>query len=338
MTTRENSYGIFVALPPPGDSPAEAVLAGEIASPPIPFPTKGRCTDLYVDSKRSSPFPGGRAAGEIAPLAELIRRHAPPERSFEIEAAGEETGPLCNQAVLFRDAGFNRICLAAPVGGSALLVRSIDAARCAGIDRIAVEHPFARVGESAADERERLAAAVEAGAEHISLVERADRTVGEEEWLRRYRATSDFLRRRGFLRYEIAHFSLPGRESAHVLRVFRCGTVVGFGPGAVSRKGRLRVRRPADDVASTPFTRKEAGETISAEEKAWEEFSLGIRLAEGVDIGTITAHPGRSFRDALIGAVEALAASGWLERVGDRVRLSRKGIPLADKIAADMLP
>jgi oxygen-independent coproporphyrinogen-3 oxidase len=208
---------------------------------------------------------------------------------------------------------------------------------------IAVEQPFCAEEGEKGSELDDLQDAVSRGADHVSLVEEEPPAVEAARWVDRYQAARALLERCGLERYEIAHFARPGRRSPHVERIFAFGEVIGLGPGAVSRVGLQRQRNSPDTDAYVGALRRgespvDFRETLTPADVAGEKISLGIRLAKGVDIERICHDLPQSAREPIEASARALAGAGWLERVGKRVRLTERGILLADKIAAGLLP
>ena len=58
-----------------------------------------------------------------------------------------------------------------------------------------------------------------------------------------------FLEKKGFMQYEISNFSLPGCESRHNLKYWRCQEYLGFGPAAHSFLNGKRFYNPPDQNA-----------------------------------------------------------------------------------------
>ncbi len=95
------------------------------------------------------------------------------------------------------------------------------------------------------------------------------------------------LRARGYRRYEISNYALPGQESRHNLLYWRRQNVLGLGPGASSLRGRTRwTNRHRLDAY---LAHLEGGdlpprsvEHLTPEDVLLERVFLGLRLDEGL--------------------------------------------------------
>jgi len=121
----------------------------------------------------------------------------------------------------------------------------------------------------------------------------------------------------GLVRYEVANFARPGQEARHNLAYWHNTTWGGLGPGATGQhvgadKGTFWRR------TNPPLPRWLRGEEawveqVSALEHAKESLMLGLRLAQGVDVGQIEQRCGLKLWQALEPTVQALSRQGRLE-------------------------
>lgn len=177
----------------------------------------------------------------------------------------------------------------------------------------------------------------------------------EERELHLFHATRALAGEHGYAAYEISNFALPGHECAHNVNYWRNGPYVGIGPSAVScvdgrRAGNVR-QLPAYRAAIAANGRAEAwNERLGPLARLGETWWLGLRRAEGVDPAEARATAGvEATRRPIVAAgagaggdpaletAERLLERGLLERSGARYRLSPRGLPLADAIAAEFL-
>jgi oxygen-independent coproporphyrinogen-3 oxidase len=75
------------------------------------------------------------------------------------------------------------------------------------------------------------------------------------------------------------------------------------------------------------------GERLTVAQARGEFVMTGLRRLAGVDTGAFARRFGASL-DGAFPEVDALVADGLLERAGDRVRLTRRGLAFADAVAA----
>jgi oxygen-independent coproporphyrinogen-3 oxidase len=126
----------------------------------------------------------------------------------------------------------------------------------------------------------------------------------------------------GIERYEISNFARAGFESRHNLKYWKREPYLGFGADAHSFDGGMRWQNPesaADYVAAPGAIERVAAEPLS------ETFFLGLRLREGIASG--------GFADV----VERFVQDGLLERAGERVRLTSRGVLLSNEVFAEFI-
>ncbi|RRD45053.1 radical SAM family heme chaperone HemW [Buchananella hordeovulneris] len=195
----------------------------------------------------------------------------------------------------------------------------VAAARAAGLS-VSVDLIYGTPGESLADWRASLQAAIATGADHISayslVIEEGTKMAAQvrrgelalpsdDDAAEKYELADELLGQAGYRWYEISNFAraLPGERglathlthaSRHNLAYWRDHDWWGFGPGAHSHVGRARwwnVKHPrayADRVAAgrSPAA---GGEVLDAATRELERVMLGIRTAEGLASGDFPA-------------------------------------------------
>jgi oxygen-independent coproporphyrinogen III oxidase len=272
-----------------------------------------------------------------------------------------------------RAAGVNRISFGAQSFNPAILkflgrIHSADetreAARTAhraGFDRLNLDIIFAVPGQTAADVLNDIAEAIALGPDHISAynltfeegtaffteMNRGRITpLANDDQAAMYALVRDELPRHGFPMYEISNYAQPGHEARHNLTYWRGQSYLGIGAGAHSfaREGvggrrwwneRMPARYSAAALAGGIA---EAGsETVDAAIAAGEFVFLNLRLREGFALSDFEARFGVSF-DARFGAQAAdLFDAELLLREGGRIRLSDRGLELADSVFAEFV-
>lgn len=143
-----------------------------------------------------------------------------------------------------------------------------------------------------------------------------------------YEAAVERLAARGIARYEISNFARAGWESKHNLKYWRLAPYVGFGADAHSFDGTRR-RQNAETIAEYIEQRGPAPETTAAN-LTEEKFFVGLRLAEGV---RPNAEEWRLYEAPL----SRFLKDGLLERRGDAVRLSNRGVLLSNEVFQEFL-
>ena len=144
----------------------------------------------------------------------------------------------------------------------------------------------------------------------------------------------------GMPAYEISNHARPGQESRHNLTYWRYGDYAGIGPGAHGRRlGRRTARHKKPENFLSGLARNGHGiaeeAQLSPVEAADEALVMGLRLAEGVDAGTLAERFGLP-AVADWNRVERLIASGHLTQKGTRIALTARGRLLLDHILGEI--
>ncbi len=167
--------------------------------------------------------------------------------------------------------------------------------------------------------------------------------VAEEEERRMYELVMDRLESAGLLMYEISNYARPGHESRHNLVYWANDAYWGLGLGAAQYVDGLRTVNTRDLPAY--LKRIEAGESavgpterLGHEEHARETAMLMLRRTQiGIDRDDFRYRTDFDL-DALLGPVIArFVAEGLLEDDGRRVRLTREGRFLADRVLCEVV-
>ena len=242
-------------------------------------------------------------------------------------------------------------------------------ARAAGFGNLNADLIFGLVGQTAARWRETLEGVLDVQPEHLScyaltvepgthLYYRVrkgelpepdpDTAADQYEWTRRRLAAA------GYGQYEISNWAKPGRACRHNLVYWRAEPYLGMGAGAHSFFAGRRlanVDSPARyvDLVNASHVEREregrgelrqiaGGETPDEATLRADALILGLRLLEGVDEAAFEARFGVAPREAFGPAIERHEGLGLLEREGGRLRLSDRGLLLANEVFADLLP
>jgi oxygen-independent coproporphyrinogen-3 oxidase len=126
--------------------------------------------------------------------------------------------------------------------------------------------------------------------------------------------------------------------SQHNLKYWRREAYLGLGAGAHSFDGASRwanTHNPAAYVAAIQQGRlpREQFEALSPQQALDEELFLGLRLTEGVDVSALETKYNISLRPRL----QALAAEGWLEISGSRVRIAPPRLAVSNEVFVQLM-
>ena len=148
----------------------------------------------------------------------------------------------------------------------------------------------------------------------------------------------------GYEHYEISNWGLPGRHSRHNLKYWRREPYLGFGAGAHSFDGAMRwanVHDPARYVALVERggSVREQVEPVLAFQALDEEFFLGLRQLEGVDLAQIERDFAPSVPErfaTLRSRIERLTEQGLVELDGPRLRLAPGRLTISNEVFVEL--
>lgn len=235
-----------------------------------------------------------------------------------------------------------------------------QAARDAGFDNISLDFIFGWPGQTAADWDADLATILDWQPEHVSLyslivepstpmasaVQRGILTVVDDDTVADfYEQAAERLGGAGWQHYEIANWARePGLRSRHNLIYWQNGHYLGFGAGAHSHLGSLRgsnVRLTASYIETIQTGRRPLAmaETIDPATEMGETMMLGLRLlVDGVSLSDFERRHGQSMTDCYSAQITRFIEIGMLAWHGERLRLTDKGMLLANDICGEFLP
>ena len=279
---------------------------------------------------------------------------------FTVEANPETLTP--GLAGVLRAGGVNRLSIGAQSFQPRLLralerwhdVASVDRAvaiaRDAGIEDVNLDLIFGIPGETLDDWRADLDAALALNPVHLScygLTYEPNTTlgvklrlgrvsaVGEDLELAMYEHTMDRLAGAGFEHYETSNWAPPGRRCAHNLAYWHRENCLGLGPSAASHHaGRRWKNEPhlGRYLRGVPHPPTVDDEVLTPAQQRDERLMLGLRLRDGLGLDAIAdlAPPGSPRADA----IARMTDLGYLECTAEHLRLTRRGLPVADGVIA----
>jgi oxygen-independent coproporphyrinogen-3 oxidase len=219
------------------------------------------------------------------------------------------------------------------------------------IERVSVDLIFGVPGQSLAAWRDNLARAIDLGVGHLSTYgltyekgtplwkqRRAGRLIPLEEdaELAQYEAAIDTLEAAGFEHYEISNFARPGQHSLHNETYWANYAYYGVGLGAARYVHLVREVNTRDFNAYLAGRRAWQRESLPAEERARETMAVQLRRSHGIDRAAFAEQTGLTF-DTVANGLPMLVDQGFLHDEGHRVRLTRRGKPVADGIIERLL-
>jgi len=249
------------------------------------------------------------------------------------------------------------------------VVQAVEDARAAGFDNMNLDLIFGLIGQPLERWQQTLERIIEFAPEHLScyaltvepgtalfyrvskgLLPEPDPDVAADQ----FDWTRARLARAGYQQYEISNWAKPGRACRHNLVYWRADPYLGMGAGAHSffvgrRMANIDAPNKYVDAVNQSFEEKQTtgraelrqiagGETPDEATLRSDAMILGLRLIEGVSVSDFTGRFGVTPEDAFPDALARHTAIGLIERVGDRIRLTERGLLLANEVFVDLLP
>lgn len=236
-------------------------------------------------------------------------------------------------------------------------VESVTEARRAGFDNINMDLIFSIPGQSIEEWHRSLKLLTELQPNHLScyslqleegtpLTDEVHRgglcQCPEELELEMYNHAMDFLNNQGYIHYEISNFCKPGHQSRHNLCYWQNHEYLGLGPGSHSYINDQRWANTGDVMeyggklvkGNPPITERLF---LNQRDTMCETAFMGLRLIEGLDINEFYRRFGLGVTDVWSNEIDYLLKTGLVELTRDRLKLTRKGLPLANIVFAKFI-
>jgi oxygen-independent coproporphyrinogen-3 oxidase len=322
----------------------------------------GRADTIY--------FGGGTPSllepGEIARIARACSDAFDVSADCEMTLEANPETVTADRLAAFRDAGVNRVSFGVQsfrdeelrrlsrLHGAARARKAYEDARTAGFDNVSLDLMMWLPAQRVEDWMCSVDDAIALAPEHLSLylLEIYPNAPLKEEMARArwsqapdddaaamYVEAMERLESAGYRQYEISNVARPGRESRHNLKYWTDGEWLGFGCGAHSTRDGARwknVSATADYV-----DRLDSGESVAVEirrlsdtERLGDALFTGLRLAEGLDEQAIAERYGVDLWQHYGRDLEPFLENGLLTRQERRLRLTRRGMLLANEVMA----
>lgn len=338
----------------------------------IGYRAKFGCKDTEFNVK--TVYIGGGTPSVLAPVC-IVRILECIRGTFEVDDDAEitiEVNPgTVNYDKLneYRRSGINRLSIGLQSANDNELkelgrihdldtfLRTYDSALAAGFDNINVDVMTAIPGQTTESLTATLdiVTGLEPGPRHISayslILEEGTpfyekyggETWDEERERAMYHYTVDYLKKKGFERYEISNFSIPGYESRHNTSYWKRVDYIGFGLAASSLVNNTRYKNTVklEDYIKTPLSVELFEENIKLdrEDRMSEFMFLGLRMSEGVCESDFEREFGISLFDVYGDAIVKMTKEGLLvfDSVKRRCFLSENGIDYGNYVFSEFI-
>ena len=146
------------------------------------------------------------------------------------------------------------------------------------------------------------------------------------------------LKSLGYRHYEISNFALPGCESRHNMKYWNFAPYLGAGPGAHSYFNGLRFSNPASlDEYMRQGEFRRIFDHRSEEQLLVEFIMTAFRRLDGFSPDEYTALTGKPLPREITTKLREKADEGLITSENGLLRLSEKGIFLADRVIYDIV-
>ena len=249
----------------------------------------------------------------------------------------------------FRDDELKRL---SRLHGAARARAAYGEARRAGFDNVSLDLMMWLPAQRLEEWLESIDAAIALGPEHLSLyllevypnaplkddmARSRWSQAPDEDAAAMYLAAMDRLDAAGYMQYEISNVARPGRSSRHNLKYWSDGDWLGFGCGAHSTHDGVRWKNVAGiedyvdrigrgDPVATDRRRLSSGERLG------DALFMALRLTAGVNLDEIRRRYGVDVWQKYGPELEPFVQNGCLMRDCDRLRLTRRGMLLANEV------
>ncbi len=231
------------------------------------------------------------------------------------------------------------------------VARSIDAARAAGIDTVALDLVFGLDGLSLGTWDATLRRALALDIPHVSIVE-VPSAAPEDTVADHMEHALSVLGAAGYDHYSLTHFAQPGRRSAHQEHYDRHGAFLGLGPGAASFRwddgpdaSSLRARRWTNAGALDAYVERIQGgespaascDALGAPDLAREYVLIRLQTLEGLSLRILRDRYDLDLRTAAGALLDQLRDANLIHEDPDLVRLTPRGRLLTDALTRRLL-
>lgn len=154
--------------------------------------------------------------------------------------------------------------------------------------------------------------------------------------------TKQFCEDAGMKRYEISNYAEEGFECRHNVNYWRNEEYLAAGAGSVSYLKGLRAKRVADSAQYIDLISKGGSVIVESEELSKEAafretVVMGLRMTQGVSLSELYDRYAIDLKEHYGDTLSRLIGLFLLRLKGDRLHITEKGFPLANRIMAELV-
>jgi len=294
---------------------------------------------------------------------------AAPNRGPEVTLETNPNSITAEMLERFRRTGVNRLSIGMQSFSDAMLkkigrqhtaedgLKAFACARRAGFTNINLDLMYGLPGQDIGTWERSLQQAAALAPEHLSVYEltiepdtpfaelvsqgRLD-LPHEDLTLAMFEGALEILAGNGYKQYEISNYARAGFACIHNINYWENGSYLGLGGGAVSCFSGVRIKSQETPVLFTqminggrmPFTE---AEFLPREARFRETVIMGLRMTGGVSISRLEKRFGLTPQTYYGETLHKLKGQELLEETADRLRLTRKGLLLANRVMAQLV-
>jgi oxygen-independent coproporphyrinogen-3 oxidase len=166
--------------------------------------------------------------------------------------------------------------------------------------------------------------------------------LSEEEELKMYEFTNDFLCDKGYNHYEISNFAKQGKECRHNTVYWENREYIGIGAGAFSYVNGERycnIKSVKEYISSSRSKKRLIcfSEKLPQKQRASEILIMALRMTSGISKKEFTQRSGFDLNELFEKQLNNLMQAGLINFDDRRVRLTRKGLSLADSVMTEFV-
>ena len=163
----------------------------------------------------------------------------------------------------------------------------------------------------------------------------------ENEVYRMCKVTQDYLKKAGYVQYEISNFAQPGYECLHNSGYWTRENYLGLGLGAASLIENVRYTNTTElyeYLDNTKDIQKKCFAQEVSRKAQMEEFMfLGLRMTKGIERRRFEKEFGISIEGIYAEVLEKLKQNGLIEAKEGRIALTERGADISNYVLAQFL-
>ena len=166
--------------------------------------------------------------------------------------------------------------------------------------------------------------------------------LSEEDELKMYEFTNDFLRDNDYNHYEISNFAKQDKECLHNTVYWENREYIGIGAGAFSYVNGERYCniKNVKEYTSSSISKKRLicfSEKLPQKQRASEILIMALRMTSGISKKEFTKKSGFDLNELFEKQLNNLTQAGLINFDNERVKLTTKGLSVADSVMMEFV-